>query len=55
MPSSNRRSSDEDKTRKYNMKNAKKTRTPTTTKRKDMKSTKRVPTQKTSKNFKGKK
>ncbi len=55
MPSSNRRSSDEDKTRKYNMKNAKKRRRPSTTNKKDMKSTKRVPTQNTNRKGKGKK
>ena len=51
MPSSNRRSSDEDKTRKYNMKNAKKRRRPSTTNKRDTRATKRVPTQ----NGKGKK
>ena len=55
MPSSNRRSSDEDKTRKYNMKNAIKRRRPSTTNKKDMKSTKRVPTQNTNRKGKGKK
>ncbi len=55
MPSSNRRSSDEDKTRKYNMRSAKKRRRPNTTNKRDMRATKRVPTQNTNRKGKGKK
>ena len=55
MPSSNRRSNDRDTTRKYNMKNAKKKRRPSTTNKKDTRATKRVPTQNTNKKGKGKK
>ena len=55
MPSSNRRSSDEDKTRKYNMKKAKKRRRPSTTNKRDTRATKRVPTQNTNRKGKGKK
>ena len=55
MPSSNRRSSDEDKTRKYNMRSAKKRRSPNTTNKRDMRATKRVPTQNTNRKGKGKK
>ena len=55
MPSSNRRSSDEDKTRKYNMRSAKKRRRPNTTNKRDMRATKRLPTQNTNRKGKGKK
>ena len=55
MPSSNRRSSDEDKTRKYNMRSAKKRRRPNTTNKRDTRATKRVPTQNTNRKGKGKK
>ena len=55
MPSSNRRSNDEDKTRKYNMRSAKKRRRPNTTNKRDMRATKRVPTQNTNRKGKGKK
>ncbi len=55
MPSNNRRSSDEDKTRKYNMKNAKKKRRPNPSNKKDTRATKRVPTQNGNKKGKGKK
>lgn len=55
MPSNNRRSSDEDKTRKYNMKNAKKKRRPNPSNKKDTRATKRVPTQNVNKKGKGKK
>ena len=56
MPSSNKRSNDRDKTRKYNMRNTKKRRTNAAMKR-DMRSTKRVPTRNTNRkaNTKGKK
>ncbi len=56
MPSSNKRSNDRDKTRKYNMRNTKKRRTNAAMK-KDMRSTKRVPTRNTNRkaNTKGKK
>ncbi len=53
MPSSNRRSSDEDKTRKYNMKKAKRKRRLSTANKRDTRATKRVPTQNTKR--KGKK
>ncbi len=55
MPSSNRRSSDEDRTRKYNMKNAKRKRRPSTTNKRDTRTTKRVPTQNANRKGKGKK
>ena len=55
MPSSNRRSSDEDKTRKYNMKKAKKRRKPSTTNKRDTRATKRVPTKNTNRRGNGKK
>ena len=55
MPSNNRRSSDEDKTRKYNMKNAKKKRRPNPSNKKDTRETKRVPIQNVNKKGKGKK
>ena len=55
MPSSNRRSSDKDKTRKYNMKSAKKRRKPNTTNKRNTRTTKRVPMQKSNRNDKGKK
>ena len=55
MPSSNRRNSDEDKTRKYNMKKAKKRRRPSTTSKRDTRATKRVQTQNTNRKSKGKK
>ena len=55
MPRNNRRSSDEDKTRKYNMKNAKKKRRPNPSNKKDTRATKRVPTQNGNKKGKGKK
>ena len=55
MPSSNRRSNDEDKTRKYNMKNAKKRRRTSTTNKRDTRTTKKVPTQNTNRRSKGKK
>ena len=53
MPSSNRRNSNKDRTRKYNMKNAKRKRRPNTTNKRDTRTTKRVPAQNT--NRKGKK
>ena len=55
MPSNNRRSSDEDSTRKYNMKNAKKKRRPNPSNKIDTRATKRVPTQNVNRNSKGKK
>ena len=55
MPSSNRKSSSEDRTKKYNMKNAKKRKRPNSTNRRDTRTTKRVPTQSTNRKGKGKK
>ena len=55
MPSSNRRSSDDDKTRKYKMKNAKKRKRTNTTNKRDTRATKRVPTQNPNRKGKGKK
>ena len=55
MPSSSSRSSDKDKTKKYNMKNAKRKKRTNTTNRKDTKSTKRISTQNANRKAKGKK
>ena len=55
MPSSNRRNSDEDKTRKYNTKRAKKRRKPNATNKRDIRTTKRVPTQNNNRKTKRKK
>ncbi len=54
MPSSSR-SSDKDKTKKYNMKNAKRKKRTNTTNRRDTKATKRVSTQNANRKAKGKK
>ena len=55
MPSSNRRSSDRETTRKYNMKNAKKRRKTNSANKRDTRATKRVSTQNTNRKGKGKK
>ena len=55
MPSSNRRNSDRDTTRKYNMRNAKKKRRSNTTNKRDTRATRRVPTQNINRKGKGKK
>ena len=55
MPSSNRRNSDRDTTRKYNMKNAKKKRRSNTTNKRDTRATRKVPTQNTNRKGKGNK
>ncbi len=55
MPSSNRKSSDRETTRKYNMKNAKKRRKTNSANKRDTRATKRVQTQNTNRKAKGKK
>ena len=55
MPSSNRRSSDRETTRKYNMKNAKKRKRPNSANKRDTRATKRVSTQNTNRKGRGKK
>ena len=55
MPSSNRRNSDRDTTRKYNMRNAKKKRRSNTTNKRDTRAKRRVPTQNINRKGKGKK
>ena len=55
MPSNNRRSSDRDTTRKYNMKKAKKRRKPNTSNKGNTRPTKRVSTQNTNRKRNGKK
>ena len=55
MPSSNRRNSDRDTTRKYNMSNAKKKRKSNTANKRNTKATRRVPTQNPNRKGKGRK